>query len=226
MNTNPKISIQFLLVLALITGAINKTFGQTDTPTRSLKIEAIDTTPKSPRTSSFKILPITGLTNKDFKYSLNVNPLPDLLKKTSGVDMSWKSPLKNKEWVIKQKFSEEDDKNLSKYMRDFFLGELKTKSKVIVIKCRDHEYVDGDRIAITINNAVIHPNLTLYGNYYTIDIDLIEGNNTINFIALNEGESSPNTAEVKVFDSNGKLLASNHWLIRTGFKASLSILKE
>jgi len=224
LKNNPKIS-SFLIGVVFALG-VNTVFSQTDVPVRSLKIKAIDTTPQSPRTSSFKIQPIQGLTNKDFKHSLNINPLPDYLKKTSGVDISWKSPLKQKEWVIKQRFDENDNKDLSKYMRDFFLGELRTKSKVVIIKCRDHEYVDGDRIAITINNMVIHPNLVLGGSYYTVDVDLIEGDNTINFIALNEGESSPNTAEVKVFDPDGKLLASNHWLIRTGFKASLSILKE
>ena len=50
--------------------------------------------------------------------------------------------------------------------------------------------------------------------------------NTINFVALNEGLSSPNTAQLKVFDADGNLLASNRWLIRTGFKASLIIVKE
>ncbi len=61
---------------------------------------------------------------------------------------------------------------------------------------------------------------------HSIDIDLKEGFNTINFIALNEGLSSPNTAQLKVFDADGNQIASNKWLIRTGFKASLIIVKE
>lgn len=77
-----------------------------------------------------------------------------------------------------------------------------------------------------VNDVVIHPNLVLYGDFYSIDIDLKDGFNTINFIALNEGESSPNTAQVQVLDPDGNILASNRWLIRTGYKASLVIIKE
>ena len=137
----------------------------------------------------------------------------------------WHTYYRQQEWVIKQKFSE-DKKELALYMRDYFLGELKTKSKVVVIKCRDHEYVDGDRVKLMVNNALVHPNLTLRGDYYSVDVDLKEGLNTIYFVALNEGTSSPNTAELKVYDQDGKLLTSNRWLIRTGYKASLSIYKE
>jgi len=103
---------------------------------------------------------------------------------------------------------------------------LRTTSKTVVIKSRDHEYVDGDRVKITVNDVVIHPNLTLYGDFYTIDVDLKEGYNTINFIALNEGASSPNTAQLIVLDPDGNTLASNRWLIRTGYKATLVIIKD
>ena len=68
------------------------------------------------------------------------------------------------------------------------------------------------------------PNLT--GSYYTIDIDLIEGYNNIEFVALNEGESSPNTAQLSVFDENGVNLSNNKWLITTGYKARLVVFKK
>ena len=103
---------------------------------------------------------------------------------------------------------------------------LETDSKYIIIKCRDHEYVDGDRIKLLLNNIVIHPNITLTGSYYTIDIDLIEGYNNIEFVALNEGESSPNTAQLSVFDENGVNLSNNKWLITTGYKARLVVFKK
>jgi hypothetical protein len=106
------------------------------------------------------------------------------------------------------------------------LGELETDSKYVIIKCRDHEYVDGDRIKLLLNNIVIHPNITLTGSYYTIDIDLIEGYNNIEFVALNEGESSPNTAQLSVFDENGVNLSNNKWLITTGYKARLVVFKK
>ena len=139
--------------------------------------------------------------------------------------MTKKSTLVDKEWIIKQRFNE-DRSDLGQFAKDYYLGDLKTRFKTVIIRCRDHEYVDGDRIKLMVNDAVIHPNLTLYGDFYSIDIDLKDGFNTINFIALNEGESSPNTAQVQVLDPDGNILTSNRWLIRTGYKASLVIIKE
>ena len=103
---------------------------------------------------------------------------------------------------------------------------METESKYIIIKCRDHEYVDGDRIKLLLNNIVIQANITLTGSYYTIDIDLEEGYNNIEFVALNEGESSPNTAQLSVFDENGVNLSNNKWLLRTGYKARLVVFKK
>jgi len=190
-----------------------------------ISIKAIDSTSFDLKELSIKLPPVKGLTNKNIKPHLNIMTLPDINSKPKGVDITAKSNLVQPSWDIKQKFTE-DRKDVAKFAKDYYLGDLKTTSKTVVIKCRDHEYVDGDRIKLMLNDVVIHPNITLYGDYYTIDIDLKEGFNTINFVALNEGLSSPNTAQLKVFDADGNLLASNRWLIRTGFKASLIIVKE
>ena len=48
----------------------------------------------------------------------------------------------------------------------------------------------------------------------------------IEFEALNEGLSSPNTAELKVYDEHDVLISSNRWLITTGYKARLMISKQ
>ena len=61
---------------------------------------------------------------------------------------------------------------------------------------------------------------------YAIDINLKEGLNTIEFYALNEGRSSPNTAELKVIDTSGAIISSGQWLLTTGYKARLIVLKE
>ena len=200
-------------------------YAQVNDSQKSIRIKAIDSNLTTNKSILIKLSPIKGLTNKNIRPSLNFKSLTDFNKKTSGVDITAKSDLKNIEWDIKQKFSE-DRKDVQKFAKDYYLGDLTTTSKTVVIKCRDHEYVDGDRIKLMLNNAVIHPNITLKGDYFTIDIDLKEGFNTINFVALNEGLSSPNTAQLKVFDADGNQIASNKWLIRTGFKASLIIVKE
>lgn len=192
---------------------------------KSISIKAIDSSARIDKNTSVKPLPIKGLTNKNIKPSLNYKPLEDFSKKPYGVDITAKSTLTQPVWEIKQKFKE-GDKNVSKFAKDYYLGDIKTTSKIVVIKCRDHEYVDGDRIKLMLNDVVIHPNITLRGSYFTIDIELQEGFNTINFIALNEGLSSPNTAELKVFNADGNLIASNKWLITTGYKASLIVVKE
>lgn len=154
-----------------------------------------------------------------FNYNLN-----NALKKPD-LDITNRTDLVTPTWDIKQTFKEGTSTS-TKFRKDYYLGELETDSKYIIIKCRDHEYVDGDRIKLLLNNIVIHPNITLTGSYYTIDIDLIEGYNNIEFVALNEGESSPNTAQLSVFDENGVNLSNNKWLITTGYKARLVVFKK
>ena len=50
--------------------------------------------------------------------------------------------------------------------------------------------------------------------------------NKIDFVALNQGESGPNTAEVRVFDDKGKLVGANRWNLATGVKSTYIIVKE
>ena len=110
----------------------------------------------------------------------------------------------------------------------FCLKQLKKYHVVnyIIIKCRDHEYIDGDRIRLMINGSIIYSNITLSSNFYIVDVDLKDGYNNIEFIALNEGEASPNTAQLVVYDEFGKLLSNKKWLISTGYKATLGVYKK
>jgi hypothetical protein len=200
-------------------------FAQVDGTKKIIEIKDIDSSSNSKTNLSVKFKPLQGITKTNNGPTLYNIPLTDHFKKTSGVDMTATSSLLKPTWDIKQQFSE-GKKNLSKFSRDHYLGDVSTKSKFVRIKCRDHEYVDGDRIKLFLNKAVIHPNITLTGSYYIIDIELSEGMNTIEFEALNEGSSSPNTAELKVYDKNNLLLTSNRWLINTGYKARLIIMKQ
>jgi hypothetical protein len=214
-----------LFILLMAFSFTQQTFAQVDVSKGGLKIKAIDSTAEAPVPAQLKLSPIKGLTDKNIRPSINFTPLSEVFKKKSGINMTQQSDLVQPTWTIKQKFTE-DRKDLAQFSKDYNLGELSTKSKTIIIKCRDHEYVDGDRIKLMVNNAVIHPNIILKADYFVIDVDLVDGYNTINFVALNEGTSSPNTAQLKVYDQDGNLLASNKWLLRTGYKASLTIYKE
>jgi hypothetical protein len=200
-------------------------FSQVDRREEGFNIRPSDSILKTDLSLSFKLSPIKGLTNKNIQPRINYTPMVDSFKKKSGIDITATSTLKKPTWDVKQKFTE-DYRNVSEFSKDYNLGNVSTGSKTVILQCRDHEYVDGDRIKLMVNNAVIHPNITLRGDFYSIDIDLKEGVNSIDFVALNEGSSRPNTAQLRVFDENGTLLSSNKWLITTGFKASLTVYKQ
>jgi hypothetical protein len=198
-------------------------YSQQDSSVKTLIVKSLEDNEIPINTFPVKVPLVRGLTNKlvvpFFNYNLN-----NALKKPD-LDITNKTDLVTPTWDIKQTFKEGNSTS-TKFRKDYYLGELETDSKYIIIKCRDHEYVDGDRIKLLLNNIVIHPNITLTGSYYTIDIDLIEGYNNIEFVALNEGESSPNTAQLSVFDENGVNLSNNKWLITTGYKARLVVFKK
>ena len=77
-----------------------------------------------------------------------------------SLDITNKTDLVTPTWTIRQIFNE-GGVNKSKFSKDFYLGDLETDSDYIIIKCRDHEYVDGDKIRLMLNGSVIHPNITL-----------------------------------------------------------------
>jgi len=118
------------------------------------------------------------------------------------------------------------DVSMSKISTSLELGKLETDSKTIRIICRDHSYVDGDRVKLYVNEVVIRRSITLEAGYYMIDIQLKDGFNRIDIEALNQGSSGPNTAEFKVLDEKGQLLASKEWNILTGYIATLVVMKQ
>lgn len=105
------------------------------------------------------------------------------------------------------------------------LGSLTTKSKTVKIECRDFGAIDGDRIKIFLNEAIISDDIGLKSNYFVIHITLKEGYNRIDFKALNEGLVGPNTAEISVYDEQDNLLSSKEWDMPTGYIATLGITK-
>ena len=196
-----------------------------ETAIKSLKITSLDTNNIDKKSFYLNRIKPIGLTNKEQKSFFNYNLDFDINSKKQEIDITNKTDLVSPTWVIRQKFNE-GGVNKSKFSKDFYLGELETNSEYIIIKCRDHEYVDGDRIRLMINGAVIHPNISLSAVFYVVDVDLEEGYNNIDFIALNEGESSPNTAQLIVIDEIGKQLSNKKWLISKGYKAKLVIFKK
>ena len=154
-----------------------------------------------------------SLTSKNEKPGVQMLPDRELLQ--AGHDM-----------VIDPKVKEKKEKGSNEYFGDQYLGDFTTKAKFVGIVARDHEYVDGDRIKIYVNGEVVEYNLLLDGSFKGLNLDLVEGFNRVEFEALNQGSSGPNTARVVVTDDKGVVIHNNRWNLSTGSKASLIIVKE
>ena len=120
---------------------------------------------------------------------------------------------------------EEDNANMG-YLGDTYLGDVNTTSNKAIIVCRDFEYEDGDRVQILLNDEILLQDLYLKNQYFIMTIDLKPGFNKFDFRALNQGSSGPNTAELRVFDEDQKLLSSNQWNLSTGATATFIVVKE
>jgi hypothetical protein len=55
---------------------------------------------------------------------------------------------------------------------------------------------------------------------------LVSGFNKIDFTALNQGSSGPNTAELRVYDDNNNMISSNQWNLSTGATATFIVVKQ
>ena len=112
------------------------------------------------------------------------------------------------------------------YLGDTYLGDMRTNASYAQIVCRDYEYEDGDRVRISVNEEEVIPNLLLKNQFFVLKLPLVQGFNKIDFQALNQGSSGPNTAELRVFDDNGIALAAHKWNLSTGSTATMIIVKE
>ncbi len=128
---------------------------------------------------------------------------------------------------IEDRLNKRGDGELYKVLRkNQYLGDFRTTAKKVKVSYRDHEYVDGDRIRVWVNDRIVKDVIYLNSSFQGFDLDLAPGFNKIDFEALNQGTSGPNTAEFRVVDDQGNLISSNRWDLATGFKATIIIVKE
>ena len=120
----------------------------------------------------------------------------------------------------------ESNKNINKFKVDQFLGEIRNDGEYVNIILRDHEYPDGDLIKVEVNESVVMPAILLTEKAKGFKLDLKSGFNVVDFVALNQGSSGPNTAEIIVYDDQGKLVGTNRWNLATGVKATYIIYKD
>lgn len=127
--------------------------------------------------------------------------------------------------IIGKRYWKGKDVTHKKLASNLNLGTITSKSRTVKIECRDHSYVDGDRIKIYLNEKVISNNIGLKNNYYVVYVNLEQGYNRIDFQALNQGFSGPNTAELNVYDDKGNLISAKDWNMPTGATATIGIIK-
>jgi hypothetical protein len=109
---------------------------------------------------------------------------------------------------------------------DVYFGDFKTNSKYVYVMYSDYGEQDGDLINISVNDEIINPRILLTNAVNGFKLDLKEGFNKIDFLALSEGYLLPNTAFFKVVDDQQNIITSNYWALSKDVKASIIIVKE
>lgn len=177
----------------------------------------------------------SGNSNTSGTFSLNhFGPKPQseeasrviLLPENNTVDMTHDNGLVKPKVEIKPKWLETPAEAKHGSATTQFLGDFISETNSIRVMCRDHQAIDGDRVKILVNGEIFVDNIYLESNFKSFLLTLQPGFNTIDFVALNEGDSGPNTAEFKVVDDNGNTITHNYWNLNTGVKASIIIFKE
>src|SRR5690606_27463523 len=76
-------------------------------------------------------------------------------------------------------YTEQGERAYGGSKTDQYLGDFKTKSGFVKIACRDHEYPDGDRVKILVNDVVVKHNILLESGFKGFSMDLEKGFNKI-----------------------------------------------
>jgi hypothetical protein len=223
-----KIILLFISLFAL------QVFAQPDTnKKKSIKIPAQQTEIKD--TSSVKLiikpeskLGITKIEKNISGMTIPTESKVSITKPKKEFSMIDDNGLRNPGELFEQRFNKVAvQQGLAiETMADVFLGEIRNNGAFVRIVCRDHEYPDGDMVRVSVNDVIHIRKMVLTGGYKGFNVPLAVGANKIEFLALNQGDSGPNTAEFIVYDDNGKLVSSKKWNLLTGVKATIVVIKD
>ncbi|NNK40292.1 MAG: hypothetical protein HKP45_06535 [Winogradskyella sp.] len=102
---------------------------------------------------------INGISTKGFnKYKIK--------ESDNNFSMVFDDGLRNPGEIFEKRWKKDAAKTgMIRTMSDQFLGEHRTNTKFVNIVCRDHEYPDGDRVRIFLNDEIVHPEILLTGSY-------------------------------------------------------------
>jgi len=152
-------------------------------------------------------------------------------KEEKGVDFTAKSKFADPGnlWDSKYKVKTGDEGkefDSEKFKNDMDFGVINSNADKMTFMFRDHMAFDGDRVDVYLNDEIVAENVLLRPGFTTLNIPMKIGFNKIKFVALNQGQSGPNTAQLRVVDDQGNVISNNVWNLLTGVKASVIVVKE
>lgn len=212
----------FYIICVLMT---QLTFAQIESNTNSIEFEINETnTPEN-----------TGLELPARKKPTLTIPLEERDPNTTmsigeeeneKLDMTKTDGLLDNKTDIAPKAFTKDKEPTEEFDKDMNLGDIKTGGRFVSVQYRDHEYVDGDLIRVYVNDDIVQSSVFLNSSFSGFTLTLEEGINKIEFEALNQGSSGPNTAELHVYDDKGLIVSAKEWNLLTGRRAIITVIKE
>ena len=200
--------LQFVLVSA-----------QKDSPFKASKLKLNWDEPAKVDTESNTVtLPYKSIFDKDDSYLKRYSILNQ--KKGEESVMIKKNEFKNPGDAVKDKLNKETQKGS---WEDVFFGKFKVSTPVLKIMTRDHMDPDGDKVRIILNEVTAFNVIYLDSEFKSSYIELREGDNNIDIVALNQGLAGPNTATFAIYDGNDNLITTNDWNLNTGVAAKFVI---
>ena len=199
---------------------------QVETGNNTVRFEAVDNNANDPTGLELPAIErpnISNLENKKYQFDAD----SDLGKEEEKpFEMNQDDGLLDSPMAKGPKYFEEKKKEEETMARDQALGEVRTKTGFVRVMYRDHQHVDGDRIRVYVNEDIVQSDISLTSSFQGITISLDDGPNVISFQALNQGDSGPNTAELHVYDEDGRIISAKGWNLLTGYKANITVIKE
>ncbi len=106
------------------------------------------------------------------------------------------------------------------------IGMCTVNQAQITIKVFDHGSEDDDHIAVKLNKKFVTKDMAILNQPTAKQITLKKGVNYINIKALNEGNSSPNTATLVIDPCNNGRAESFIWEMDEGQERNISIVRK
>ena len=216
---------KLLYILFLLINCEATLFAQFENSNNSVQFEVIEDDIKTPDGMELPAIKLPSIIKS--KNPLRMNDYSGLgLEESELLDITHEDSFLDLKTNEAPKYFTKDKKIAEEFGRDQYLGELRTGSLNVTIMYRDHEYVDGDRVRIYVNGDIVKSSVYLSAGFNGFTFLLQPGFNKVEFQALNQGSSGPNTAELRIFNDEGDVISANQWNLTTGRKAMVTIIKE